>query len=632
MPVPHGRPPLRQPGPHTPRLANYRIEARLDAAQKRITATEKLFWKHAGNAPVSSLPLHLYLNAFKNETSLFMRESRGGFRRASMKEGGWGWIDVSSIQLGGQELRPAATFGADETTLSVPLPQPVSPGQTVELELTFTAQLPAVFARTGYAGEFLLVGQWFPKVGVLEVLPTGQRWHCEPFHAQSEFYADFGVYDVTLTAPETHVIAATGVLTAVDSPGPGLRRHVYHAEDVHDFAWMADPHMRFVHAVADGDVDVYVFHRPEQEAFARRHLDAAVRTLETFGRWFGAYPFTVMNVIDPPPGDAAEGAGGMEYPMFVTTSGDAFLTSGSFYEPELVTIHEVGHNWFQGILASNEVDEAFLDEGVNEYVDGLLMDDWFGPERSVGELFGLRLGYYPAHRAAWSHERYPTAIATRSYEFPSFGEYGSVTYAKTTNALKTLEGVVGREALLSALGVYARRFAFRHPTRADFFATLQSHLGTVFDVEGYLKAAFVERGEVDFRVADVRVRRARPPRGVFGEGEGRKRVDKTDEGAEWLGDVLLHRLGEVSVPVDVELIFADGSRARRRWDGRGSSIWLEHRGPSELVEVIVDPDGRLTLEHEVAKNGWRRPYTRPAWRAAARAGFWEQTLLQLVGL
>jgi hypothetical protein len=119
---------------------------------------------------------------------------------------------------------------------------------------------------------------------------------------------------------------------------------------------------------------------------------------------------------------------------------------------------------------------------------------------------------------------------------------------------------------------------------------------------------------------------------VFGEGEARKRVDKTDEGAEWIGDVLLHRLGEVSVPVDVELIFADGSRMRRRWDGRGSSIWLEHRGPSELVEVVVDPEGRLTLEHEVARNGWRRPYTRPAWRAAARAGFWEQTLLQLVGL
>ena len=98
MPIPHGRPPLRQPGPHSPRLASYRIEASLDVAQKRITAREKLVWKHAGNAPVSSLPLHLYLNAFKNETSLFMRESRGGFRRA----------EISSILLGELALLTAA--------------------------------------------------------------------------------------------------------------------------------------------------------------------------------------------------------------------------------------------------------------------------------------------------------------------------------------------------------------------------------------------------------------------------------------------------------------------------------------------------------------------------------------------
>src|SRR5262249_30719766 len=150
----------------------------------------------------------------------------------------------------------------------------------------------------------------------------------------------------------------------------GERALSYHAEDVHDFAWMADPYMQVERATVAGTfgpIEVRVYHRPSQRRFARRHLEAARRTLQAYGKWFGPYPWSNLSIVDPP-WDAAPGAGGMEYPTLVTTGGDIDLPGGRFLEE--VTVHEVGHNWFQGKLASNEVDEAFLDEGLNTYANG----------------------------------------------------------------------------------------------------------------------------------------------------------------------------------------------------------------------------------------------------------------------
>lgn len=632
-PTPSGRAPLRVPGPLSPRIANYRIEARLDVGEKRLTATQTLRWRHTGVAPVQTVPLHLYMNAFKNETSVFMRESRGRHRSSRLREGRWGWIEVSSIRLAGSdvELRPRARHGEDETTLEVPLPAPVAPGEEVTLEMAFSTQLPEVFARTGWKGDFLMVAQWFPKVGVLVVADGAQRWHCETFHLNSEFFADFGVYDVVLDVPDTHVVVATGVLTAVDAAGEGRRRLTFRAEDVHDFAWMADPYMQVLHGVADGDVDVYVVHRPEQAAFAPRHLEAAIRTVETFGRLFYRYPWPSMTVIDPPP--AAGGAAGMEYPMIVTTAADHALTPPGVHLPEFVTVHEVGHNWFQGILASNEVDEAWLDEGLNEYADGIVLEEWKGADRSAIDRWGLRVGHYALESARGDLDELVTPIATRSYDFPTFAEYGAASYSKTAAALKTLEHVVGRDRFLLALGLYARRFAFTHPTREDLFATLEEALGQ--DVRWFLEPAFLRAAHVDFRVRVLETYRHHPPRGVFGEGDGRETrgEEEAPDTGEWGYEVLVVNQGEIPVPVEIELLFEDGAKERRAWDGRARWTRLEGTRPARLLEVAVDPDGKVVLEKERLENRIRRvPSRRAAWRAAARAGFWQQTLLQLWGL
>lgn len=635
LPAVDGVAALRTPGARSPRLANYKIDARYDAAARRVEATQTLTWTNHGHSAVDTLPFHLYLNGFKNERSLFMQSSRGQHRGHDASDGGWGWIEVSSIRVGALELRPKARYvGPDETVLEVPLPAAVAPGATIEVGFVFTAQLPRVFARTGYEGAFAMVAQWFPKIGVRSGAPGFETWVCPPFHAHTEFFADFGVYDVNLTVPQTHVVAATGVLTAARDNADGTRLLTYRAEDVHDFVWMIDPYMEVLTGkakVAGGEVLVRVVHRPRQRAFARRHLAAAIGAVEQFSELFVPYPWSIMTVVDPPPD--AGGAEGMEYPTLVTTGGDhAFMRDG-IRIPEYVTIHEIGHNWFQGILASNEFEEAWLDEGVNEWADGVVMARLYGEKQSALDWMGWTAETFRLRRAVQGDlARVPSPIASAAYAFSDFEGYGAATYGKTMMALRTLENLVGRERFAAAMQGYATTWAFKHPTGSDLVQALEAGLGE--DLRWFWRPAFYEPGAVDFAVRSASCLPAHEPRGVFGEGPSRKVVAAADgQRGGWTCDVVIVNLGVVPAPVDVELRFADGSRQRERWDARDGSRWtrLTLARSSPLTEVEIDPDAAVLLASRLLDDHIRLvPDKRAAWRASARVTFWTQGLMQAV--
>lgn len=636
LPVVDRAAPLRQPGPHTARAASYAIDARYDAAARRIEGHQRLTWKNTGGSTVHALPFHLYLNGFKNETTLFWRSS-GGEHRGNAA-GAWGWIEVPSIKIGGVELRATARFvGEDETVLELPLPSPVAAGATVEVDLDFTAQLPEVFARTGYKGAFALVGQWFPKIGVRVGAPGFETWHCPTFHANTEFFADFGTYDVKLTVPDTHVVAATGVLTAAEDKGDGTRLLTYRAEDVHDFVWMIDPHMEVLTGTATvpgGTVEVRVYHRPRQRAFARRHLAAAIGAIEQFSDLLVPYPWPIMSVIDVPP--EALAAGGMEYPTLVTTAGDHVLARPGLRAPEFVTIHEVGHNWFQGMLASNEFEEAWLDEGVNEWADGVVMARLYGEKQSLVDWMGWKGESFRLRRVlSGSLGRLPAPIATAAYAYPDLGAYANATYDKTMHALRTLELAVGRERFAAAMKAYAQAWQWKHPTGHDFFSALEQSLGE--ELRWFVAPAFYGTGAVDFEVRDADCKPQHAARGVFGTGTARKTLgagDNPDTGT-WACEVLVVNTGDIPAPVEVEFVFADGSHARERWDARDGGRWhrFELSRSSPLAEVELDPDGKVLLrDHPTDDHIRLRGDNRASWRAAARVGFWTHSAMQAVGL
>ena len=644
LPSPDPYPVLLERGPLSPRIANYRIDVSLDPGKHFLRAQSTLRWTNTSQRSLQVLPFHLYMNAFKNEASVFMRESRGRHRRAKATHDGWGWIDVTSVRIAGAELIDTVRYPhdtgdpqtADETVMEVPLATPLAPGADIAIEMAFEVQLPEVFARTGYKGAFHMVGQWFPKIGVLVGNPGQERWHCEPFHLNSEFFADFGVYDVSITAPDTHVIVGTGIMTGA-SDADGLRTHTYHAEDVHDFVWMADPYMRMMSAQAttdNGPVEVRVYHRPRQRGFARRHLEAGVGAIEQFSRLYRTYPWPIMSIIDPPL-DAASSAGGMEYPTVVTTAGDSVLLRPGMRLGEFVTVHEIGHNWFQGMLASNEVDEAWLDEGVNEYADWVVMNELYGEGKNLLDWHGLRADNLELAVATGRPSGVPVPIDTLSYAFPDNRAYGAASYSKTAVSLRSLEASVGREAFRAAMRIYAQRYAFRHPTGDDFFDTLEESLGR--DARRYLESAFRSVGAAEFAVRDISCRKTHAARGVFGRGESKKTVTRDDapDTGTWSCEIILVNLGRVQIGVDVALEFADGERRVERWEPIEGKAWhklvVEHS--SRIERVTIDPERQVLINEIMSASDVRETPERAASRrAAARVGFWTQTAMQVTGL
>jgi hypothetical protein len=647
-PAPDGVPALLGGGPaRSARLASYQIDARLDDARDVIAGQQVLTWTNGGASSVSSMPLHLYLNGFANEATLLMTSLGGRLRGAAASTDGWGWIDVTSIRARdpagalGPELRPLARFTVDDrTVLEVPLPRAVGPGERIELAMTFTAQLPEVFARTGHRGAFTMVGQWFPKVGVRVGPPGTETWSTLPFHGHAEFFADFGAYDVRVTVPQTHVVAATGVLVDTTDHADGTRTHHYRAEDVHDFAWMTDPYMEVLEApaqVGEHVVRVRVVHRPAQREFARRHLAAGVGAIEQFSARFGAYPWSIMTIVDPPL-DAVDGAGGMEYPTLVTTAGDTALARPGMRLPEFVTIHEIGHNWFQGLLASDERAEPWLDEGVNEWADGVVMAALYGEPGSALDWGGWQAESFRLRRVFTEDpSSLPAPIATAAAAIVDQDTYAGLAYAAPMAALRTVELIVGRDAFARGMRRYAEGFAFRHPTGEDLIAALAAEAGSV-DVRALLTPALHELGAVQLRIRDAGCAPLHLPRGRFVDDAGAPRLvteaDAPDRGA-WRCHVVIANLGPVPVPVDIETRFADGSVRTDRWQPAPGEHWhrlaLEHASP--LTEVALDPDRRILLQDQPLELHRRLGGSAAApLRAGARVGFWAQVVMAGVGL
>ena len=640
MPKIDGSPALRGGGAaRSPRIANYKIEARLDPVKHQIAATETLTWTNTGESSVDTLPFHLYLNAFKNEQSLFMRSSHGVMRGAHASDTGWGYLQIESVRIAGvdltSKLHPPANAGSDETVVELPLVQPVAPGATIEVGFKFTAQLPEVFARTGYKGEFHMVGQWFPKIGVRVGPPGAERWECQPLHINTEFFADFGTYDVALTVPNTDTVAATGVLTNAVDAGRGQRTLTYHAEDVHDFAWMTDPYMDVMSGQAKlpsaGTVEVRVYYRPEHREFARRHLDAATGAIEKFSAMFVPYPWPIMSVIDPPV-DAAAGAGGMEYPTLVTTGGDSVFARPGVRFPEYTTVHEVGHNWFQGLLASNEAEEAWLDEGVNDWADARVMAELYGQRSSLIDWMGWQAELGAMGRAI-AGDTGPSPIATAAYAFVDSTAYSEATYIATMRALQTLERTVGSQRFAAAMKTYSKAFAFRHPTGRDLFDTLSSELGQ--DLTWFFGPVFHQVGRLELSLRHAGCRAAHPPRGVFGDAGARKTVTEVEapDSGTWTCEVVIQNTGTIHVPVEIELNFADGSSKQLRWDDRGTGNWERFviERSSRLVEVWIDPENKIALDNPTTHHYRIDGDGAAALRAGAWFGAFAQALMQIVG-
>lgn len=608
-------------------VASYTLRARLDPVSHVVHGEGSITWRNTSETAVSELWIHLYLNAFKNQRSAFLRANVGGFRGGATPRD-WGTIDLERLVLvDGTErhdLLPALELSRpgdeDETDARAPLPRPIASGETITLEVEWNAKLPSVVARTGYDGSFHMVAQWFPKIARLEQDGTFAHF---PFHRLSEFYADFGRYDVTLDVPEGFVIGATGPVVETRREGGRLvERRVQ--DDVHDFAWAAWDRFVVEKETIDG-VEVTVLAPPGYDDLVARELETVRFALPHFGARYGRYPYPVLTLVHPP-ASAAE-AGGMEYPTLITTAYPSWHPRG-VHLLEQVTMHELGHQWFYGLLASNENAWPFLDEGLNSYAESEALRAWKGPG-SIVDVFGLRVGLVEAHAHAARYAAHDDEIAQPSHAFASGAAYAALVYSRTAAALETIARAYGKEKMDRAMAVYARRFRFKHPTPEDFLDTVRAEIGPA--AASNLRAVLFERGWVDYAITHIASHPSRTAAGLFDRAGGRETISPatTREPGRYAGDVLVVRRGTLSLPVDIELTLADGSRRRVSWSGSGDTFRVPYSGTSPLVSARVDPDDRILLDQD-PKNDFATAPGQPkrgAPRVFERALFWTQALL-----
>ena len=609
------------PGALSPRNASYTIDVRLDPAKRTITGSEILTWRNISSRSATELRFHLYWNAWRNTRSSWMRERRlvnpaSGDRR-DRPEADWGWINVTKVRLlpsgtGPLDLTDAVRYIApddgnrdDHTVFAVPLSEPVAPGQTVNLQVDWTSRVPRTFARTGGIGNYFFIAQWFPKIGVLE----DEGWNCHQFHATTEFFADYGVYEVSMTVPRGWVVGATGVERDRRDNADETTTHRYVQEDVHDFAWTTSPDYvertaRFEHPTLS-PVAMRLLLQPEHLSQADRHFAATIAALRFYGEWFGAYPYGHVTVIDPA---WQSGAGGMEYPTLFT-AGSRWIAPALVAQPEGVTVHEAGHQFWYGIVGNNEFEHAWIDEGFNTFSTARAIEEAGFSNQYAERYFGGFVPYpfrdIPLSRAT-DGNRLPQyrpvaefdAQSTASWRYwPGSGS--AITYNKTALWLNTLERYLGWPTLQRIMSTFFERWKFRHPKPADFFAVANEVSGQ--DLTWFFNEVHRGSNEFDYGVQDLTSVPA-SGRGFFDKGEALTFSPATDSQGRFTTTVVVRRYGEAIFPVDVEVEFEGGERVRERWDGRERWKLYTYERLSRARSARVDPDRVLLLDVSYTNN------------------------------
>ncbi len=631
---PRARPSLQTPPPSVGKTrVDYRIEARLDTELHRLKGSAVVVFHNGSTRSLEALYLHLYLNAFKNERTVFMRSRHPGFRGGG-RPAHWGWIEVERVfaREWKRELWPSArqhTPGdeQDETDIRLPLPQPLAPGQTLTLEMRWRSQLPSLVHRTGFAGKFHMVAQWFPKLARLE--PDG-RWAHFAFERLSEFYADFGDYDVTIDAPAGFVIGACGeqqgeakkVVQQVAPPTRARVKHRFLLERAHDFAFAAWDGFGELRQRGPAGVVLRGLYPLGEERLARRDLEMVGWGLQHFGQRYGPYPYSSLTVVRPPAN--AQDAGGMEYPTLITTGGSWYWPSLGVRRLAILAVHELAHQWFYGLLASDEHRWPFLDEGLATYAAVEALETKWPATSAFGGL-GLRIGLPALLRVAaarvWDHG----PIARPASAFASGSDYGGLVYSRTATLLLSLGRVFGQDKLRAALSRYARQQRFAHPDPEALLAAVKTEMGDL--AETVLRRGLFDSGWVDYAVEGIDSGAVGPAEGVFGDPAAPQPAPASAAGpAAYRGVVRVRRSGNLALPVQIEMVAADGSRSRVDWDGRGAHATLPFSGSSPLVAALIDPDQRVLLDHDLSNNARSVAPQSLAPRVLARAGLMAQLL------
>jgi hypothetical protein len=476
----------------------YKIAVTLNDVEHTLDGVLSLNYRNNSPDTLTFIWFHIWPNAFKNDKTAFseqlLRNGKTAFYFSKPEQKGY--INKLDFKSGTVSLE-MEDHPSYIDVVKVVLHQPLLPGQDRNISTTFHVKLPYNFSRGGHngtGGQSYQITQWYPKPSVYDK----QGWHPMPYLDQGEFYSEFGSYDVSITLPKNYVVAATGELQnkeeidwlrnrfiaperkKIKQPknknsflgpvtkleeipsDPQTKTLRYTQDSIHDFAFFADKYF-IVRSIdiplpSGRIVKANSFHRPESTEDWTEALGQVRESLLFRSRLLFEYPYNSINVVDA---DFGIG-GGMEYPMITN------LSSGMGNKQLLEVIeHEVGHNWFQGVLATNEREHPWMDEGMNTYYEMRFQKKVgsLNMSRNPGALYGYHNGQGTTQ-----------AIATSS-ENLLHDNYYSTAYYRAAAWMASLEKLLGKTAFDSAMKSYAQEWKFRHPTPNDFKKSVEQSSG-----------------------------------------------------------------------------------------------------------------------------------------------------------
>jgi hypothetical protein len=602
------------PGPrYWQQRADYTIRASLDTAALSVHGSETIHYTN--NSPDTLRYVWMQLdenqsasdNRFAQLAPPFMaqraRRAAAGAPGAQGPPfvGGYTLERVAVLRSARRGARPVATplpHRVNATMMRVDLDRPLPPKGVVDLYLAWHYMVPRM-GRTGREhfpqGWLFEIAQWYPRMAVYDDV---RGWNTEQYLGSGEFYLEYGDFDFTITAPATYTVTATGVLQNPDRvltaterrrlalalhsdttihiiapdevgtpallpPGTGATRSWhYRARNVRDVSWAAAPNFIWDATGWDG-ILIQALYPPvalplwSQAAAMGRH------TIMYHSRWYH-YPYpTAIDVNGP--------VGGMEYPMIVFCS-ERHDEKALYF----VQTHELGHEWFPMTVGSNERLYGWMDEGFNTFIDYFSFHDRYPSDTTIARETGRALnwlGLTPAWVAYITHYHGVEEPIMTPQDRSAPGIGGALAYGKPAVGLHFLRNeVVDSTAFDQAFREYIRRWAFRHPTPADFFRTMNDALGE--DLSWFWRSWFYRTDHLDEAVDSV----AQP-----------------DSGAPVLARIFFSDKGRMVAPLDLAVTLADGSTQRVKlpveaWYRGSPYVWV-HSWPARVTRVVIDPDG-----------------------------------------
>ena len=579
---------------------HYKIDVTLNVKGKNYQGHETLTYVNHSPDTLSYVWLHLYPNAYRSTNTPFARqqEARRNSRFYFSDPEERGYLDLTKIETNGKTLTHSLKDNAPDEA-KITLPEPLLPGDTLVLNLDFKGKFPKVFSRMGTWGRYYFAAtQWYPKMVVYDQ----QGWHPDSYLDQGEFYGEYGSFDVRITLPKSFVVEATGMLkddpqeevfmqTIADTTEYflGLDKHErkkfvkkwikdrekeldlnetktvhFYAEKVHNFAWFAGLHYLVLKKIQPNGVLTHVLVEPAS-AYQWRHVPEYVtRTLEFYGRHVGPYQYPKASVVQ---GDLRAG-GGMEYPMVTIISIPALNWTRIL---EMVVMHEVGHNWFMGMLGSDERASAFLDEGMNSFLELKYMEHYYGKYnltnfkkllhgldllRDIGEWQTMQMSY-----GSLVAQRTDLPLNLRAEEYNT-SNYNSVSYHKGALLLLALEEYLSPEVFWRGMRTYFERWNGKHPTVQDFFQTMEDVSGE--DLDWFVEEWYNSTTYCDFVIADL------------------KQNEKTQH-----VEVFVKNKGAMKrMPAPVRLVTVAGDTLEHWWNGNPQEpVIFKVKAPVKMAEV-----------------------------------------------